>query len=109
MTAISRPASRAQWRMLSARRAARPTIGCCRRSARRGTSWRRANRPSPYGDRCWSGFWRRCADDSTPARRPPGSHLLGDLAAFVALAIVRIEDLLAQPDRFRRHLDQLVV
>src|SRR5580698_8242415 len=31
------------------------------------------------------------------------------LALFRALAIVRVEEFLAQPDRFRRHLDQLVV
>src|SRR4030081_3202991 len=47
-----------------------------------------------------------------PVTRPPGrrlSHPLRLLDPLRSLAIVRIEQLLAQPDRPRRDLDQFVV
>jgi hypothetical protein len=43
------------------------------------------------------------------ATLPGASDLLGFLAPLIALALVFVEQLLAQADRLRRHLDQFVV
>jgi hypothetical protein len=44
-----------------------------------------------------------------PAKARVRLHALGLFAPLIAFALDRIEQLLAQPDRFRRHLDEFIV
>src|SRR4029077_19778773 len=55
--------------------------------------------PKIVGGARWAARMERLSD----------SHALGFLAPLVLLAFVRIEELLAQANRFGRHFDQLVI
>ena len=106
----------------SARRA-RSCSGCCGcgLARRRGSGFTR-RRPAPprspialSGWGIWEEWWLATlamalfATIAMARAAPPPGALLSRRRAARALAVVGVEEALAQADRFRRHLDQLVV